>query len=151
MLPASNNNPPPNLERVADSMSINHALGGWLTQLRIQWFAPIDPPLRLWRRFLYASFGTFFWAAYLAITNITSSESLGSEIAAAMAVAIDDELIRAALFLLVPGLFAWLVSWPYRPYSPTRLFLGGLLLPALATAIARFSLLEWLLTGENSQ
>lgn len=151
MLPSSDTNHPPGLGRVPVGMSINHALGGWLTQLREQWFAAVDPPLSLWRRFLYALFGSLFWVAYLTITNIASSESFGSQIAAAMAVVIGDPAIVAGLFIFVPGVFAWLVSWPYRPYSPTRLFLGGLILPALATAIVRFSLLEWLLTGENSQ
>lgn len=126
-------------------MSVNHALGGWLVQLRDQWFAPVNPPLSIWRRFIYAFMGSFFWVMYLAFANLDTSAT--PALLNPLVIVPADPSLRVLVFVVVPLVFAWLVSWPTRPYSPTRLFLGGLLLPALATAIARFSLLEWLITG----
>ena len=47
--------------------------------------------------------------------------------------------------VLSPLLFAWLVAWQERPYSPARFFLGGIVLPTLAVSTATaLRALEWL-------
>lgn len=129
-------------------MSINQALGAWLAELQEQWFAPVHPPLGLWRRFLYAFAGAFFWAVYVTVL-IVSQDAMPEvpDIPLFPAFEIENREVATIAIVGIPAVFAWLVSWPNRPYSPTRLFLGGLLLPALATALARLSLLEWVVQG----
>ena len=103
-------------------MSINRALGDWISRIQGQWLDPVHPALPLWHRLLYASFGSYLWAFYT-IFQTQASPELNLSLAGNFG---------AILVLLVgPFLFGWIVSWPARPYSPARLFLGGILLPTV--------------------
>lgn len=120
--------------------TVNQALGNWLQTLKDQWFAAAPEILAWPRRMLYSYCGSLFWAFFFFLSY--DSNPLLQTPSALRAFLLDPDAQVIAL-TVVPFFFAWLVSWPKRRYTPTRLFLGGLLLPTAAVSIVSLSLIRF--------
>ena len=52
--------------------------------------------------------------------------------------------LRVGFFVLVPALIiAWIVSWRNQRHGPVRLFLTGIILPALVSVVLRVAWIPW--------
>lgn len=108
-------------------MKLNEELAIWLADLREQWSGKIEKPLGgcwIFSCYLLGAFTLFFFVVLLAPEAATSNirETLG----------VTFPLI-ASLPVAVP--IAGLLSWPRRPYTPARMYLGGLAFSALVCLI----------------
>lgn len=98
-----------------------------------------EPPLKPMQKFLCALGGalTFFVVSFfgwtITIPGLTSLVFLGFGV------------FMVALAVSIPALFiSWVISWRNERHGPIRLFLTGIILPALASVIIRVSLFPWM-------
>ena len=123
-------------------MTLTSELARWLREMRVQWFAPADPPLNRGRTFFFAFLGSSTWSLFIIPTRMLSLDN--------------DTLLRfisdlqdwvgifffILLFLTPTFLFPFLISLgsQQQRYGPVRLYLSGLMLPTMTGIILELSL-----------
>ena len=92
----------------------------------------VDPPLKPIQKFLCVLAGSLaFFMVYVFIL-------IYSDPSQAEVVILGFGGLRVGLSVLVPALIiAWIVSWRNQRHGPVRLFLTGVILPALVSVVLR--------------
>ena len=120
--------------------TISQELAKWIADLRTQWSGKIDKPLSEPIIFLYTFIGALTLFSSLVFIRLPDvilplvTPEPGTVIFLFSHERVGQIIL--VLFALTPSFWiAWLVSWPKRPYSPARLFLGGLAFSTLVCII----------------
>lgn len=113
-------------------MKLNEELANWLADLREQWSGKIEEPLRLRWICLCYFLGAFtiFWFLVFFSVVVPAQGSISTNIPDTL-----GPYIPLILSLLLAVMIALLLSWPRRPYTPARMYLGGLAFAALVCLI----------------
>ena len=132
------------------TLTLNEELAKWLADVRIQWSGTIEQPLSQFKIYLYAFFGALTLFSSLIFLRLQdellrmpekftepTAQSEGTSNVVKML--LESQFIWVLIWILLalaPSLgIAWLLSWPKRPYSPARIYLGGLAFSALICLI----------------
>lgn len=123
-------------------MTLTSELARWVREMRVQWFAPTEPPLNRGRTFFFTFLGSSTWSSFVLPTRMLSLDN--------------DNLLRfisdmqdvvgiaffILLFLIPMFLFPSLISLgsQQQRYGPVRLYLSGLMLPTVTMFILGLSL-----------
>lgn len=113
-------------------MKLNEELANWLADLREQWSGRIGDPLRFRWICLCYFLGAFTIFCFLVFFPVVVPEPW------TITTNIPDKVKPTILLVvsLVPAvMIALLLSWPRRPYTPARMYLGGLAFAALICLI----------------
>lgn len=113
-------------------MKLNEELANWLADLREQWSGRIEDPLRFRWICLCYFLGAFTIFCFLVFFPVVVPEPW------TITTNIPDKVKPTILLVvsLVPAvMIALLLSWPRRPYTPARMYLGGLAFAALICLI----------------
>ena len=112
---------------MGDKTTVGDVLQSWSNA----WNAPLDTPLKQERRRRFAFCGSLPWILYNVTPVNWRSFLEGYDILTATVIVVAGIALQAGLAYW----FAWLISYHERKCSPARLFLEGLLLPALTATL----------------
>lgn len=113
-------------------MKLNEELANWLADLREQWSGKIEDPLRFhWICLCYfLGTSTIFCFLVFFLVGVPKPGTITTNILDTLG------LTTPLVVSLVPAvMIALLLSWPRRPYTPARMYLGGLAFTALVCLI----------------
>lgn len=113
-------------------MKLNEELANWLADLREQWSGKIEDPLRFhWICLCYfLGTSTIFCFLVFFLVIVPKPGTITTNILDTLG------LTTPLVVSLVPAvMIALLLSWPRRPYTPARMYLGGLAFTALVCLI----------------
>ena len=123
--------PPRRSSSPAPHRSFSVELGKWLEALRMQWLGPLDKTLGRWARFGFALSGSVTFWGYL----FAREQFLDPQRAAETGTDWMSVIGPMVSFLMFSMWFALLISWKESPYSPTRFYVAGIMLPLIVTTI----------------
>lgn len=111
--------------------TFSQELANWLADLRTQWSGKIEQPLRGPVIFLYAFLGALTLFSSLIFVRFGSALAAVTPTNGVIKTLLEEPLVWLLIAILPSLGIAWLVSWPKRPYSPARIYLGSLAFSAL--------------------
>ena len=123
----------------APAVGVSETAAKFLHEFYETYFQPLETPLKWGKRFSYAFLGAFslFAVAPLLASEIVVQSELDISVKDPVFVITPFMFFYVGLIGLLSAFFAHLISWAKTRHGPVRLYLSGVLLPALVIYIMK--------------